>query len=136
MQPTIPQLVPTDTVALDEAAGKAAFETYGESGVHTNPHGYESPRRKKWTLGFERAAGRESPSETTLRYPMTIRHGQKQGVSMGSGATGVTLKFFTSLVNSIVPGGGITIKRLRAKAPKDVRGTGHRHSKRVAGQQH
>ena len=58
-QPTIAPVAPTDTLAPDVAAGRAAFETYGESGAYTNPHDYLSPGRKNWTSGFERAARRE-----------------------------------------------------------------------------
>ena len=59
MQPTVSRALPTDA-APDLAAGRGAFETYGASGVHTNPHDSHSAERKNnWTLGFERAAGRK-----------------------------------------------------------------------------
>jgi hypothetical protein len=58
----ISQATPTDAVAIEVAAGRAAFETYGASGVHINPHDYQSAGRKNWTSGFDRAAGQQRSS--------------------------------------------------------------------------
>lgn len=56
----------SDSAVLDEAAGQAAFETYGTSGARINPYRPGSHEQANWNKGFVNSAV-ESPARDQSR---------------------------------------------------------------------
>jgi hypothetical protein len=50
------EVATSEAVAINEAAGQAAFETYGTSGARINPHRPGSHEQADWNKGFVHSA--------------------------------------------------------------------------------